>query len=349
MRNVKTPEVIPLVIELLSDCEGLKSAKEYFSHISICLEDAYNAAHFANSRTTDLLLDALDRSTSPFLLNFIKETLPIVICHHITPQELKKIIEVSRSSKNKEKQLLLYNCLSHAIKNSCCITEHYRFEANHTCLSPTRYFCFRGGKSLIQCNVPNNESLLPTKEFSIFMWAYPDNLAKQCILLEGLGAGGSRFIVSINNGSLIVEYFQDKMVFVVVSEEAVKEKQWNLIGISLKPPGRVNFFSSDKPEIEIFLNSDKCKTKVEGVVSKIKENFCSLTLGNSENGRNGYAGRVISFFITKKALNLSHFKELYFLSFQYNLGFNPDALSTSENIESDPNVLKFIFDNIFFL
>jgi Beige/BEACH domain/PH domain associated with Beige/BEACH/Concanavalin A-like lectin/glucanases superfamily len=349
MRNVKTPEVIPLVIELLSDCDEITNAVEYFKHVSVCLDDGYNAAHFANSRTTDLLLDALERSNSRFLLNFIRDTLPIVICHHITPQELKKIIEIAqRSSKNPEKKLLLYYCLSQAIKNSCCITEHCKFQANHTCLSPTRYFCFRENKSLLKCKVNTTETLLPTKEFSMFMWAYPDSLSKSCILLEFLGANSSRFIVSINNGGVMVEYFQDRMTFVVTSASKLNEKQWNLIGVSMKPQARLTFFASDKPEIEIFVNFDKSGVNVDGIVTRIKENFSSLTIGNSDNALNGYKGRIISFFITKKALSLSHFQEIFYLSFQYNLSFNPDSLSTFEDIQSDKSILKFIFENITF-
>lgn len=346
MRNVKTPEVIPLVVELLSDCDNLGSAKEYFDHVSVCLDDVYNAAHFANYRTTDLLLDALERSSSEFLMNFISKTLPLVICHHITPQELKKIIEIARANpKNREKQLLLYNCLSNAINNSCCITEHYKFGLNHTCLSPTRYFCFRESRSLLKCQVSPSETLLPSKEFSIFLWAFPDDLSRQCILLELLGPNYSRFIISITAGNIAVEYFQEKPIFISVSEEALLEKQWNLIGITLK--SKLSFYG-DKSEIEIFINSSKCNVKTEGKVNRPKENFSTLTLGNSDNAQNGFKGRIISFFITKKALTHSHFKEIYFLSFQYNLGFSPDAISTSEDIKSDKSVLKLIFDSISF-
>ena len=348
VRNVKTPEVIPLVVELLSDCDRLGSAKEYFDHVSICLDDVYNAAHFANYRTTDLLLDALERSSSSFLLNFISKTLPLVICHHITPQELKKIIEIARyNSKNPQKQMLLYNCLSNAIKNSCCTTEHYKFGLNHTCLSPTRYFCFRESKSLLRCEVNPSETLLPPKEFSIFMWIYPDDLSQQCILSEILGPNFSRFIISINAGNIVVEYFQEKLTFVSISEETVVEKQWNLVGISLKSQAKYLFYS-DKSDIEIFINSTKCNVKTDGKVARLKDNFFILTLGNSDNAQNGYKGRIISFFISKKALSHSHFKEIFYLSFQYNLGFSPDAISTSEDIKSDKSVLKLIFDNITF-
>lgn len=355
LRNVKTPEVIPLVIELLSDCDNLGKGKEDFEHIQICLEhiqvcldDCYNAAHFANSRTTDLLLDALERSSNIFLLSFIEKTLPLVICHHITPQELKKIIEIGRRSvRSREKQLILYRSLSNAIKNSCCSTEHYKFQANHTCAAPTRYFCFRESKSLLKCEVSANETLLPPKEFSIFFWIYPDSLDKDSTLANFLASNNSLFALSIYSQRVMVDYYQEKKIFTVISNETIHEKQWNLIGISLKSPSKLKF-SSDKPEIEIFINTEKCKVEVQGKVTRPKENFSKLILGNSETAQNAFKGRIITFFITKKALTINHFKEIFFLSFQYNLGFNPDGISTAEDIQSDQNILKFIFENISF-
>ncbi|OMJ76970.1 hypothetical protein SteCoe_23556 [Stentor coeruleus] len=355
LRNVKTPEVIPLVIELLSDCDNLGTEKKDFEHIQLCLEhiqvcldDCYNAAHFANSRTTDLLLDALERSSSTFLLSFIEKTLPLVICHHITPQELKKIIEIGRRSvKSREKQLILYKSLSNAIKNSCCSTEHYKFQANHTCAAPTRYFCFRESKSLLRCEVSANETLLPPKEFSIFFWIYPDSLDKDSTLANFLASNNSLFALSIYSQRVMVDYYQEKKIFTVISNETIHEKQWNLIGISLKSPSKLKF-SSDKPEIEIFINTGKCKVEVQGKVTRPKENFSKLILGNSETAQNAFKGRIITFFITKKALTVNHFKEIFFLSFQYNLGFNPDGISTAEDIQNDQNSLRFIFENISF-
>lgn len=163
--NVKTPEVIPLVIELLADSDS----NDFCSYINNSINDEINAAHFANRRTTDLLLDALLKDCSSNLLKFIEKMLSAVICHHITPQELKKIIDIARTpGTGIEKQLILYQSLSQAIKNSFCSIDHIKFEKNHVGLSPTRYFCFRYLKSFLRCNSSEDFSFIPKKEFALF-------------------------------------------------------------------------------------------------------------------------------------------------------------------------------------
>ena len=348
LRPVRTPEVIPLVIELLSDCGMLNGAQEYFRHIEICLEDSYNAAHFANSRTTDLLLDAFERGNNQFLLNFIASTLPIVICHHITPQELRKILEISRKcSKKREKQMILFKCLSNGVKNSCCSTEHYKFQANHTCLSPTRYFCFRSDRSLLKCEVGVSENLIPNKDFSVFFWVYPDDLNKNSVILIFSGNHNSSLMVSLMSGNIVVEYFQDKMVFAVGGNEPLVEKQWNLVGFTFKSSSGI-LFKNDRGEIDIFINSNKIATSLGGKVIRPKETFSKLCIGNTENFGNPFKGRIIAFYISKKVLTLNHFREIFFLSFQYNLGFNPEAISTCEEISVDKSALRFIFEGLTF-
>ena len=348
VRPVRTPEVIPLVIELLTDCEQVNEAKEYFKHLSACLEDCYNAAHFANYRTTDLLLDAFDRTSCPFLLEFISSTLPLVICHHITPQELNKIIEsIRKSSNNPKKQGILFTCLANGVKNSCCFTDHYKFQANHTCLSSTRYFCFRFKKSMLKCQIDPAFNLIPNKDFSIFFWVYPDTLSENSELLVLSGAQSGSLILSLISGQLVFQYFQENNIFTVQGQDQLIEKQWNLIGISVKSLSGL-LFKSDRIEVEIFINTEKIQTKVTGKLTRPKEILSTIYIGNSEQLINGFKGRVLSIFILKKFLTLNHFREIYFLSFQYNLGFNPEAISTSEVIQSDKASLKYIFENITF-
>ena len=354
-RIVKTPEVIPLVIELLSDCESIQTAQEYFNHLNVCLEDSYNAAHFANYRTTDLLLDAFVRTSSAELLKFISNTLPLVICHHITPQELKKIIEISQIyNRNTEKRMILFKCLANAVKNSCCHTEHFKFGANHTCLSPTRYFCFRSSKSLLKFTLESNENLIPNKDFSMFFWVYPDNSSRNSVLIILSGPSNSSLMISVISGNIVIEYFQDKIIFAVGGIEPVKgieslvKNQWNLVGIVFKSMSGL-LFKNDRGEIEIFINYKKIETEVRGKVIRPKEIFNKICIGNTENLENPFMGRIMAFYIMKKQLSSIHYQEIFFLSFQYNLGFNPDALSTSEVINADKNTLKFIYENLTFV
>lgn len=348
MRQVRTPEVIPLVVELLSDCGMINGAEEYFKHIEICLEDSYNASHFANSRTTDLLLDAFERGNNQYLLDFITNTLPIIICHHITPQELRKILEISaKYSKNQEKQIILLRCLANGVKNSCCSTEHYKFQANHTCLSPTRYFCFRSKRSLLKCEVSGTENLIPNKDFSVFFWVYPDDLNKNSVILIFSGYHNASLMVSLISGNIVVEYFQDKMIFAVVGNQKLNEKQWNLVGITFKSLSGI-LFKNDRGEVEIYIDSNKIETNIGGKVIRPKETFSKICIGNTENFGNPFVGRIIAFYICKKLLTLNHFREIFFLSFQYNLGFNPEAISTCEEISADKSTLKVIFESITF-
>ena len=350
LRMVKTPEVIPLIIELLTDSDKLNSTQEYFHHLSSCLEDSYNAAHFANSRTTDLLLDSFSQTSSEFLLSFISNTLPLVICHHITPQELKKIIEISSQiTRNPAKQELLFRCLANGVKNSCCYTDHYKFEKNHTCLGTTRYFCFRSSKSILKCEVPVSESLIGNKDFSIFFWMYPDQSSQNCELFvfNSPGVHCASLVLSMFSTDLVFQYFQDGITFTVSGQNQLIEKQWNLVGLSLKSSSSL-IFKNEKVEVEIFINSNKILTKNSGKMIKPKEQFSKLLIGNNEKLSNPFKGRIISFYILKKNLSLSQFREVYFMSFQYNLGFNPEAVSTSEVIQSDKPTLKSIYENIHF-
>jgi hypothetical protein len=176
---------------------------------------------------------------------------------------------------------------------------------------------------------------------------YPDDTSQNCELLVFNSQGNHSLVLSMIGGDLVFQYFQDGITFTVTGSSQLIEKQWNLLGLSLKSTSSL-LFKNDKAEVDIFINSNKIPTKTSGKLTRPKETFCKLLIGNSEKLISSFKGRIISLFILKKSLTLNQFREVYFMSFQYNLGFNPEAVSTSEVIQSDKPTLKYIYENIHF-
>ncbi|CAG9318802.1 unnamed protein product [Blepharisma stoltei] len=347
--NVKTPEVIPLVIELLAD----SGSNDFCSYINHSLVDSINAAHFANRRTTDILLNVLKRQYSEQLFNFIEDVLSKVMSHHITPQELQKIIDIARASCHMpEKQLLLYRCLSRAIENSFVPIDHIKFE-NHVGLSPTRYFCFRYPKCFLKCTTDEDFSFLPPKkEFSIFAWIYPEKLdSYSSCFLEFSDGKSSYFSVSLTDQKMTVEYIDGKSVFKVTSSGQLLEREWNLIGVSLKGASRYipTPFMGVKFDVDLCINGEvNNKKSIEGSICCLKENFTQMMCGNNAELESPFIGRITSLYITSRSLLDYHYSQIYGLSFQYNLNYYPEEVSTSESFVVNKIVLKEIYNSFVF-
>ncbi|CAG9328425.1 unnamed protein product [Blepharisma stoltei] len=347
--NVKTPEVIPLIIELLTD----SNSNEFYSYIKNSVEDEINAAHFASRRTTDLLLDALCKHCSQHLLEFIETMLSKVICHHITPQELKKIIDIARATGyDHEKQLVLYRGLSEAIHYSFCDIDHIKFEKTHKGLSPTRFFCFRYPRSFLRCSNNEDFSFIPKKEFTIFTWIYPET-DDNCCLMEFTDRKNCSLVVSLvkrNFTSLSVEYFEGKSVYKVWSSKPIAIKQWNLIGITLNKVAK--FMNTSimgfKCEINIFVNNEFSEKTSEGSVCPPKESLTQLTLGNNSDLRAPFYGRMTSIYVGNKSFLAHHYVQIYEYSFQYALDYCPFSISTSESLNSNKTILKEIWNSFIF-
>ncbi|CAG9319012.1 NBEAL1_3 [Blepharisma stoltei] len=338
--RVMTPEVIPLVIELLFDIELTEEIQNLMNYIEHVLIDDVDKAHFASRRTTDILLHILEKNESSSNLNYIEDVLSMVICHHITPQELRKIIDVAQSFVGQpEKQIMMYQSLYRGIDGAFCNIDHIKFEKNHLGLSPTRYFCFRFPKSKMICYNMDRASFISKKEFSLFVWIYPDSLeTDSCLLQFSQKEGDSKLSLHIEDGFLYLEY-KDK--FKLGSTRRITDHQWNLVGFSIRQGARF----SKKCEIDILVNSELCERIPEGRKSYPKDTFDVLTCGNNNTSDKPYYGKMTTIYMTSKCLQEKHFTQIYNLSFQYTLGFNPDAVSTSENFEVNPGILKEVWQS----
>lgn len=344
--RVNTPEVIPLVIELLFDIELPNDCNTLMNYIEHVLIKDVDSAHFACRRTTDILLHVLEKNETNSNLNFIEDVLSRVICHHITPQELRKIIEVAQASKDHpEKQIMIYKSLYRGIENAFCSIDHIKFEKNHLGLSPTRYFCFRSPKSKMSCCNKDNISFISKKEFSLFVWIYPDviELDKEYCLLEFSDKNrSSKLSLMIKYGGHLYLEYQDK--FRVGSVKRILDNQWNLVGFSIRQGTRF----VKKYEVDILIKNELCEKNLEGRIVYPKDKFSRLTCGNSSLNDKPFIGKMTTIYMTSKCLQEKHFTQIYNFSFQYTLGYNPVAVSTSENFDGNKVLLKEIWQSRIF-
>lgn len=345
MLNVKTPEVIPLVIELLAD----SNSNDFCSYIIHSLIDPINAAHFANRRTGDILLNVLRNDCPKQLLYFIEDVLSKVMSHHTSPQDLKNIIDIALSSNSSpEKQLLLYRCLSRAIENSFSSTDHIKFDKNHVGLTPTKYFCFRHPKCFLRCSNTEDFSFLPSKkEFSVFFWIYPEKLENPySCLLEFSDRKSAYFSISIFEQKILIEYIDGRTVFKCTSISQVSEKEWSLIGITLKSATR--FMAGTKYDLDLYINDQISNKKTEGSICCLKESFTQLMVGNNSELEAPFVGRTTAIYVSNKSLLDHHYVQIYKLSFQYSLDYCPDSVSTTETYDINKIVLREIYNSFIF-
>ncbi|CAG9335745.1 NBEAL1_1 [Blepharisma stoltei] len=332
--HIKTPEVIPLIIELLFDIDySNDSARIMDDNIEFIIQYDADRAHLAARRTIDIILYTLEKNSENSNLNYIEDVLSKIICHHITPQELRRIINIVQSSKNfQEKKLMIYRSLYRSIEHA--FSRISQTGENRLGLSPTRYFYFRDPESMLACKNDEKLSFLPRKEFSLFVWLFPDSIENSSCLFEFFDRHGNKLSFMMKHQGIL--HLKNGARFKAWSNKRVIENQWNLVGFTIRQGAKCDFI----------INNSFCIEGFEGKVSYPTEYLNKFLCGNNKNSKKPFNGKMSTIYIVNKLLQEKHVLQIYSFSFQYKLGFNLEAISTSENFDGNSLVIKEIWQSL---
>ena len=319
--EVITPDVIPCVVAMMG---------VYTSHFSqyllSCLEYPYNAAYFSMHYTTEVVLEIIETCYTGETLEFLLNLLGKILIYHASPLELKKIINITQKI-SKVDQILLCRNVAKAV-GKCFVQSEDGEGPNQIMLNTTEYFWFHKPHSHILLH-SEHLSLLPKKDFTFIIWAYP--LSKNLGCIADLTDKKSHFQIFVTERRIRLLHSHDKKnIFHLETGQVLIENQWNLICISFQ---QITKFISSQNIYEITVNNRACEYSTEGKISNISLNHISLYLGNSQDLQHCFNGKISLFYICNKAF--TDFSNLYSAIDDHTLPFIPEVFSLSSSICSD--------------
>ncbi|CAG9323175.1 NBEAL1_4 [Blepharisma stoltei] len=321
--GIYTAEVIPLIIEFLVGSLDTKPIEKYSKIILRLLSNPINAAQFAMRQTTAILLESLSFPHKEETIKFCANVLSRIIQHHVTPNELRKIIEIAILSHNSTKAII---CKSMAKAATFC----YQSQINHGVSDPSRYFNFRQNWGELACELPKPTVILPKKEFTIFMWIFFDNLTDS-IIFELSESKDTRFTIYLNKEKLSVKYKAQETWFKLKCPHDIVLNQWNLIGVGMRKISKV-FGSKDEIYVNVNRHCMHLNKECKGNLSFIHASFRQISCGKSTWSRKKeFNGKCTGFYIANKCFLENFYMQLYELSCNYNFDFCPEASATYTN------------------
>ena len=334
--QVATPEVVPLLLKLLLQ-ESFSEDLNYFRSVLVTIvDDEVNAAHFACNGAIEVLLRALEGNFSEELERFIQDVLSLSIPHHISPQELRKLLSLSESRSFLLPTLL--NAIEYCmrIRFSADVGLEKNIEVSHS--HPTSYFCFRKENSFLRLS----SELLPKKEFSCFMWFYPLVTHEQ-VLVEFSNLTGHHLRLMIARGKLALKYRGAKAKYFAETQGKIDLEEWNLVGMTMRYKKKL---MKQKEEIYIFLNGFKLKLKITGGSLCIpKERMSILTLANDFKLKLPFKGKVHKFYLSNLSYQEYHFARIFHIPPEFDFSFSEKAESsfTKRDFNSTAEISKGVF------
>ena len=315
-----TPQVIPLILSMVC-C----SSSSFLSFILKSADSDYNAACFALNHSLEILIKNYHEIESFELLEFIEKMIEKVIPHHFSPLNMKAITakgcQISLS-----KQLSLFKGVAQGLNKSLVKIKSFDDKDSNYRTNFTSYTLFQSPHSFIKFS-SDTFDFLPKKDFTIVIWACP--LSREKGSLMHFTDGKAEFIVSTFENSIeVLLVCEKKLVFKVVTNKKLIENQWNLVCITFQ---QITKILSTLCVLEVYINTEICEKTVEGKVLGISYNFSSLLIGNSNDLKSSFQGKIAACVVFSKFF--SDFSIIYRLYDDYKLGFIPEAISIHQKLD----------------
>lgn len=258
--RIITPDLLPLMIELVFSLNDMNFIEKYSGYLIKTLKDPINAAYFATRGCVGVLIDILPKLQKKRLVKLAIYVLSRIIRHHISPFDLRRMIEYSITGQN-------------SLKVTICkiLSKAATFSFSSQCIpgisNPTKYISFAYNKRGLSCKLLDGSNLIPKREFSVFMWVFFNKL-NDAIIFEMSDNENVKFTIGTKNKKIYTKFIVNKTHFSVKWPQDLIENQWNLIGVSIR---KISKIIGSKDEMYINLNNH-CK-----LANKLTQNTANFS------------------------------------------------------------------------
>jgi hypothetical protein len=338
---VRTPEIIPLILELLFF--EIAQGEHMLSHLhklSQIIANNVNCFYFAEKGSGLYILKSLVNETHPERVGILSNIFALLASHHITPHEISFIFENLETMKP--------SCFANVFKAlTLAMDRSFIKMPGKMVLSPRAFYNFDDGFiTLGTSSFVKDYSLLPSNIFTVALWVFVKSGGNQTLAEWSTVTGDSYFRLLINeSGNIRVEYKGKSQKFTIQTEQRIDYKTWLLISLSMKA-GKVLY--NRKNDMSISINSMKCDLNMMGTAGLPKDNFLRFSLGGAKTHER-LNGKMCNVYIFQAFLSSLELELIYNLGFNYELNFQPEGVHTYEYIHIDKSQLKDLCAKRFFV